>query len=35
MKSAVMLICVFVLMLNLSDEGPLGKARFIAPHSSV
>jgi hypothetical protein len=35
MKRLVMLICVFVLMFDLADDGCLGKAMFVAPHSPV
>lgn len=35
MKHMVMLMCIFVLLLDLSDEGQRGKAQFVAPFSPV
>jgi hypothetical protein len=35
MKRVVMLICALVLVLDLSDDGRLGKAPFVSPHSLV
>ena len=35
MKRTVMLICALVMVLDLSDDGRLGKATFAAPPSPV
>jgi len=35
MKRTVMLICALVLVLDLSDDGRLGKATFVVPPSPV
>lgn len=35
MKRMVMLICILFLILDLADDGCLGKAKFVAPHSPV
>jgi hypothetical protein len=35
MKRLVILICVVVLMLDLSDDGRLGKAKYVTPQSPV
>ena len=35
MKRSVMLICALVLVTDLSDDGRLGKATFVSPHSPV
>jgi hypothetical protein len=35
MKRVVMFICAFVLVLDLSDDGRLGKATATVPHSPV
>jgi hypothetical protein len=35
MKRLVILLCVFVLMLDLSYDGHLGKGKFVTPESPV
>jgi hypothetical protein len=35
MKRLVLLICILVLMCDLSDDGHLGKAKFVVPDSPV
>jgi hypothetical protein len=35
MKRMVVLICALVLVLDLSDDGRLGKAASVVPHSPV
>jgi hypothetical protein len=35
MKRLFILLCVFVLMLDLSDDGHLGKGKIVTPQSPV
>jgi hypothetical protein len=35
MKRMIMLICALVLVLDLTDDGRLGKATSVVPHSPV
>jgi hypothetical protein len=35
MKRLAIIICVFVLMLDLSDDGHLGKGKIVTPQSPV
>jgi hypothetical protein len=35
MKRMVMVICILILMCDLSDDGHLGNTKFLAPHSPV
>jgi hypothetical protein len=34
-KRAILLICLIALALDLAQDGALGKANFVAPHSPV